>query len=286
MKASHVFALIIFAIGGVVSLNAFFIVHETAQAMVLTLGKVDRLIAEPGLHIKTPFVQNVIYYDKRILSSDSQPEEIVTKDKKRAVVDSFTRWRISDAEKFYQSVRTENTAIMRLNTIVNSNLRQQLALWGLQDIVAGERTAIMRDTLDAAREQAKELGIEIVDVRIKRVDLPQSNSQAVYRRMQAEREKEAKEIRAQGAEEAQKTRANAERKRTVLMAEANRDSQKLRGEGDAKAIKIFADAYNKDPEFFKLSRTLEAYEKSLADGETMMILDPSVNFLKKFKTAK
>lgn len=283
MTPKQIFFAIVAGVVCIVGVNALFIVKETEQAMVLTLGKIDRIIAKPGLHIKTPFVQNVVFYDKRLLSSDLQPEEIVTKDKKRAVVDSFTRWRIVDAEKFYQAVRSEAVAQTRLNTIVGSNLRQMLALWNLQDIVSGERSAIMKETLAASRVQAAPLGIMIEDVRVKRVELPEANSLAVYRRMQAEREKEAKEIRAQGAEASQRIRADAERQRTVIVAEAQRDGEKLKGEGDAVASKLYADAYTKDPQFFDLLRTLEAYETSINEG-TLMVVDPSVNFLRKFKS--
>lgn len=266
----------------VVAANSLYTVHETQQAMVLQLGQVTDVVTDPGLKFKTPFVQNVIFFDKRVLETDSKPEEIQSKDKEPMVVDSFSRWRIVDISKFYKTVRTEREARRRLDVIVNSALRQKLAQHSSTEIVSGERSKIMDDILQEARKQAEPLGIDVVDVRIKRADWPAKISRAVYERMNEERHKEAKEIRAKGEEIAKGIRATAEKERTILLAEAQRDAQKLRGEGDAESIRITAKSFGKDPAFYGFVRSLEAYEKSLSGGDTMMVLDPKVEFLKHF----
>jgi membrane protease subunit HflC len=273
--------LILLAIGLIVALNGLFTVRETEQAMVLRFGRVDRVVAEPGLHFKLPFIQQLLFFDKRIMETDSAPEELQTLNKKRVVVDSFTRWRIVDVKKFYEAVRTENTALSRLNPIVNSAIRNIVARETLEELVSGNRSRLMADIKAEASREATPFGIEIVDVRIKRADLPEANSRAVFLRMRAEREKEAKEIRAKGAEEAQIIRADAEKQRTIMLAEAERDAQKLRGEGDGEAIKITGKAFNQDRRFYSFLRSLEAYANSLNKG-TIVVLDPSVEFLETF----
>ncbi|MEC9290900.1 MAG: protease modulator HflC [Pseudomonadota bacterium] len=282
MKPIHTIGLIGLAIAVIIGMNSLFIVKETNQAMVLTLGKVDRLISEPGLKFKVPFIQNIVMFDKRILETDATPTEYVTKDKKRLLVDSFTRWQIVNARKFYESVRNENLALERINIIVNSAMRSYLGREDLVEIVSGDRAKMMQSILENARVQAEPLGVEIVDVRIKRSDLPEENSRAIYQRMRAEREKESKEIRAQGEEEAQKIRADADKQRTILLAEANRDSEKLRGEGDALSIKITGTAFNKDPEFYSFMRSLDAYRAGLKGENTYMVLDSDMSFFKQF----
>lgn len=262
----------------VLALNTFFTVRETEQVMVLALGKVDRLITTPGLHAKVPFYNQLVSFDKRILQTHADTEEVQTLDKKRVVVDSFTRWRITDAAQFYRSVRNESQAVQRIATIVNSNIRAYVASVPLHDLISGERAKVMRAILDSSRDEADPLGIRIVDVRIKRADLPTENSEAVFRRMRAERQKEAAEIRASGEEEAQKIRADAEKQRTIILAEAQRDAQKLRGEGDADAIRIGGAAFNLDPSFYKLTRSLEAYKASLKDN-SLFILDGGSAFM-------
>lgn len=258
-------------------LNSLFTVKETEQVMVVALGRVERLVTEPGLHMKMPFYHQLVVFDKRILQTHSQPEEVQTLDKKRVVVDSFTRWQIVDAGQFYKSVRNTNAAVQRIATIVNSNIRAVVASVPLHDLIAGKRAIVMGDILESTRDEAEPLGIRIVDVRIKRADLPPENSEAVFRRMQAERQKEAAEIRASGEEEAQKIRADAEKQRTILIAEAERDSARLRGEGDGQAIRIGGAAFNQDPGFYKLTRSLDAYKESLK-GSTFVI-DPGTTFL-------
>ena len=280
MKPIHMIIGILAAIGFVVLANSAFIVTETDRALVLSLGKVDRQVETPGLYFRRPFIQQLVKYDDRVLDLDSSPEEIVTKDKKRLVVDTFMRWRIDDATKFYETQRTLSRGRTQLNTIMSSATKRSLARHDAQDIISGERAKIMNNILDETRASAARFGIQVIDVRIKRADLPPENSQAVFNRMRAERNKEAKEIRAGGEEEAQKIRANAERERTILLADAEQKSQVLRGEGDAEAIKVYADAYGKSPEFYRLSRTLEAYRKSLAKSSTMLVVDPTTSFLK------
>ena len=280
MKPLHILLGLIGVAALVVLLNSVFIVSETERALVLTLGKVDTEITQPGLKFKKPFIQQVVKYDNRILEMDSQPEEVVTQDKKRLVVDSFLRWRIADAKTFYETQRTLLSARSQLAVIVSSATKRTLAREDAHSIISGERGKIMDSILQETRSEAKRLGIEVVDVRIKRADLPAENSHAVYNRMRAERNKEAKEIRATGEEEAQKIRSNAERQRTVLLAEAERKAEGLRGEGDAEAIKVFADAFGKDPDFYNLTRTLQAYRKGLAKPDTLLVLDPSVDFMK------
>lgn len=263
----------------VVLLNSVFVVREYEQAMVLQLGRVVRLVATPGLHLKVPLVEQLMFFDKRILETQSTPEEVQTLDKKRVVVDSFTRWRIKDAGQFYRAVRTETVAVQRLNTIVNSNIRSVVASLPLMELVKVRRSQVMNQILKMSAAEADALGIQIVDVRLKRADLPPENSEAVFRRMRAERQKEAREIRAEGGEAAQKVRAEAERTRTVLLAEAERDAQKLRGEGDGAAMRISGQAFGQDPGFFKLTRSLEAYKTALQPSNTLFVLDPGTDFL-------
>ena len=280
MKPIHMIFGIVAAIAIILLANSAFIVTETDRALVLSLGKVDRQVEEPGLYFRRPFIQQLVKYDDRVLDLDSNPEEIVTKDKKRLVVDTFMRWRIANAVKFYETQRSMNSGRAQLNTIMSSATKRSLARHDAQDIISGERRKIMNSILSETREEASRFGIEVVDVRIKRADLPPENSQAVFNRMRAERNKEAKEIRAGGEEEAQKIRANAERERTIMIADAENKSQVLRGTGDAEAIRIFADAFNKSPEFYRLARTLDAYRQSLAKDGAMLVLDPETDFLK------
>ncbi len=265
--------------GLVVLVNSVFVVGEYEQAMVLQFGRVVRQVATPGLHVKMPLVEQLMFFDKRILETQSTPEEVQTLDKKRVVVDSFTRWRIKDVGQFYRSVRTETVAVQRLNTIVNSNIRSVVASLPLMDMVKTRRSEVMNQILKISSAEADALGIQIVDVRLKRADLPPENSEAVFRRMRAERQKEAREIRAEGEEAAQKVRAEAERDRTNLLAEAERDAQKLRGEGDGTALRISGKSFSQDPGFFKLTRSLEAYKESMKPSNTLFVLDPGTDFL-------
>lgn len=286
MKTGSLMLLILAAIVGIIGFNALFIVKETEQALVLTLGKIDRVETDAGLHVKVPFYQQILVLDKRIMQTDSPVEEVQAGDKKRVVIDSFSRWRIVDAKKFYEKVNTIPQARIQLNNIVNSAIRRVVGRNPLNDLVSTNRAELMNTILSEARRQAEPFGIEIVDVRIKRADLPEENASAVFARMRTEREQEAKQIRAGGVEAAQKIRADAERQRTILLAEAERDAQKLRGEGDSIAIRTFADAFNKDPDFYKFVRSMEAYESSMKDDDMLLILDPTVDFMKPFTQAQ
>ena len=224
----------------------------------------------------------MVYIEKRILDFDAPPEEVITSDKKRLVVDAYARFRIKDPLRYYQAVNNEAGARSRLGNIVNSNLRRTLGRAEFLDILSGERAKLMRSIRDSVNTEVVELGLEIVDVRIKRADLPQANSQAVFRRMQAEREREAKEYRAQGDEQAQKIRSDADRQRTVLLAEAQKKAQILRGEGDAVRNRIFAEAFKKDPEFFAFYRSMQAYKKAMSGNDTTLVLSPSSEFFRYF----
>lgn len=273
---------IIIVLGGVTVFGAIFTVHETQQALVLQFGQPVKVVSDPGLNFKIPFVQNVEYMEKRILDLDAPPVEAVASDKKRLVVDAYSRFKIVDPLKFYTAVRTETTARSRLGSIVNSSLRKTLGRVELESVLSRDRSKLMREITDDVNAEATKLGIAIVDVRVKRADLPEANSQAVYRRMQAEREREAREARARGAEEAQKIRADADRQKTVLVAEANKISEIIRGEGDAIRNRVYADAFRKDEEFFVFYRSLQAYRKALKSGDTTMVLSPNSDFFRYF----
>lgn len=272
---------LLLALGALLVLwSTVFTVRQQEQAMVIALGKVVRLVNEPGMHLKIPFYYQVVFFDKRLLNSESPTEEVQTLDKERVLVDSFTRWQIVDAGAFYRNVRSVPMAVERLDTIVNSNIREAVANVKLADLVGGRRYEVMQDILKQSELEAAPMGIRIVDVRLKRADLPPENSEAVFRRMRAERQKEASQLRAEGEEEAQKIRAEAERTRTVMLAEAQRDSQKLWGEGEAEAIEITGAAFSKDPSFYRLTRSLEAYKAAFGGSNTIMVVDPSSEFMK------
>lgn len=273
-------------VGAILVLNSVFVVQETNQAMVLSLGKVDRVIAQPGLKFRVPFYQQVVMFDKRILSTSFEPEEVVTADKKRIVIDSFTRWRVKDAKTFYEAMRNEQTAKQRLNFIVNSSIREKIAAVTLQEMTTPTRDQVMASILAETNAQATRLGVEIVDVRIKRTDLPDANAQSVFNRMRAERDKEAKEIRAKGEEEAQKIRATADKDRTIILADAKKEADTLRGQGDGEAGKIYAKAYSQDPNFYGFLRTLEAYRSALARPDKTLLLDPSIDFFRTMKSGQ
>jgi len=263
--------------------SSLFTVHQAQQVIVLQFGDPKRVINEPGLNIKIPFVQNVETLDKRILNYDGPAEEIIAADQKRLVVDTFTRYRIVDPLKFFISVQTQAVAETRLGPIVNSSLRRVLGEVPLSSVLTVERPALMAEITRLVGQQTENLGIEVVDVRIKRADLPSENSQAIFRRMQREREREAAEFRAQGAEQAQRIRAIADRERVVILAQSQRDAQILRGEGDAKRNKIFADAFGQDPAFFSFYRSMLAYQNTLASDDTSMVLSPKSEFFRYFQ---
>ena len=266
----------------VVVFQSLFIVQEISQAIVLQFGDPKKIVTKAGLNFKLPFIQNVVYLDKRILNLDNDPEEVIAADQKRLIVDAFARFKIIDPLKFYISVGNERVARSRLSTIINSRIRGVLGTQELATLLSTDRARQMQLIQSQVNEEAKNFGIEIVDVRIKRADLPQANSDAIYKRMQTEREREAKEFRAQGAEIAQKIRSTADKDVTVLLAEANKKSEIMKGEGDGLRNKIFADAFGKDPQFFGFYRAMQAYEKALIGGETSLVLSPDSEFFKFF----
>ncbi len=265
---------------------SIFIVKEINQAIVLQFGDPKRILMKPGLNFKIPFIQNVVFLDKRILNLDAPPAEVIASDQKRLIVDAFARFKIIDPLKFYISVGNERVARSRLSTIINSRIRSVLGTQRLQTLLSEERTKQMSLIQDGVNNEAEKFGIEIVDVRIKRADLPPANSDAIYRRMQTEREREAKEFRAKGAEMAITITSTADKEVTVILADAEKRSQILKGEGDGQRNKIFADAFGQDPEFFAFYRAMQAYETALIGGETSLILSPDSEFFKFFGNIK
>lgn len=277
--------------------SSVYTVSQVEQALVLRFGKPVRVVQDPGMHLKLPlFFENVEFYDLRLLDFDAESKEVIAADQKRLIVDAFIRYRITDPLKFKQTVANERTMRSRLNSILESSLRQVIGGIPLSAVVSEQRSAVMQRIKELVNAQAAggELGengeilpgasggfgIEVVDVRIMRADLPQANSESIYRRMQTEREREAKEFRAKGAEDAQKIRSQAEKERTILIAEARKQAEILRGEGDAEAIRVLARATGQDAEFYGFYRTLQAYRKSLAPADTTLILTPGTGFLR------
>jgi modulator of FtsH protease HflC len=276
------FVLILLGLLAVAAYLTLFTVHQTQQALVLEFGKPKRLITQPGLHYKIPFIQNVEYFDKRLLDLDSSPQEVIASDQKRLVVDAFARWRITDPLLFFQSVGDERGARLRLGAFLEASLRRVLGSSSFEAVVRDKRQALMEDITRQVNTEAKGLGIIVADVRIKRADLPEANSQAIYRRMQTERQRQASEIRAQGEEASRRIRANADRQVTVLKAEATGESERIRGDGDAEKNRVFADAFNQDPDFFAFYRSMQAYEGALKAGDTRLLLSPDSEFFQYF----
>ena len=263
----------------IIASRTFYAVSETEQAVVTQLGRPVRLVNTPGLHGKVPFVQQLTVFEKRLLDYDSAPALVITRDKKNLIVDNYAKWYIGDPLKFLQTVQSEAGAQARLDDIIYSKVREQLGLHDLADVIGTQRTPIMRAVTEASNDAAAAYGIRVIDVRIKRADLPQENAQAVYGRMRTEREREAKRYRSEGQEEALKIRAETDKQRTIMLAEAYEQEQAIRGEGDAHAIRIYAQAFQQDADFFAFVRTLEAYRKSLK-GKTTLVLPPQMEFLK------
>ena len=267
---------------GLVVYQSLFVVQEINQAIVLQFGDPKKIITKPGLNYKIPFIQNVVYLDRRVLNLDNPPEEVIAADQKRLIVDAFARFKIVDPLKFYISVGNERVARSRLATIINSRIRSVLGTQELATLLSTDRAVHMGSIQNDVNTEAENFGITIVDVRIKRADLPQANSEAIFKRMQTEREREAKEFRAQGAEMAAKITSTADKEVTVILANANKQSEIMRGEGDGKRNKIFADAFGRDPQFFGFYRAMQSYEKALIGGDTSMILSPDSDFFKFF----
>lgn len=267
----------------ITAFSSAFTVNQTQQALVLQFGEPKRTIQEPGLSFKVPFIQDVEYYERRVLSLIPQGAvEVILADQKRLQVDAYARYRIEDPLLFFQTVRNERGARERLESIIDSSVRRVLGSETLASILTGEREAINGNIRDEVNQSVQSLGIEIIDVRLRRADYPQATSQNIFNRMKSEREREAKEFRATGEEEAQKIRADAEKTRTVIVAEARRESQEIRGEGDGEAIRIYAESFGRDPEFFSFYRSMEAYRSSMAEQGTSMILSPNSSFFRYF----
>jgi membrane protease subunit HflC len=281
-KSRFAFIAILFAALMAVYSSAF-TVDQTQQALVLQLGEPKRTIQEPGLAFKIPFIQDVTYYEKRVLSLIPQEaEEVILADQKRLKVDAFARYQISDPLLFYQTVRNETGARGRLEAIIDSSVRRALGRETLASILTGQRNDITRSIGEEVNASVSSLGIQIIDVRLRRADYPEATSQNIFNRMKSEREREAKEFRATGEEEAQKIRSAAEKTRTVIISEAQRVAQETRGAGDSNAIRIYADSFGKDPDFFSFYRSMEAYQKSLSKSGTSMVLSPDSAFFRFF----
>jgi membrane protease subunit HflC len=277
---------VVVAVAVALGYTSLFYVHQTEQALVLRFGEPIRApITQAGLQYKVPFVDTVVFIDKRILDLDNPVQEVIASDQKRLVVDAFARYRVTDPLRFYQAVGTIEGAQSRLATVLNSSLRRVLGESTFIHVVRDERANLMARIREQVNREAQNFGIDVVDVRIRRADLPDANSQAIYQRMQTERQQEAAEFRARGAEQAQRIRARSDRDVTVLLAEANSKSEQVRGEGDGERNKIFAEAYGRDADFFSFYRTMQAYEAGLKQGETRLLLAPDSDFLRYFNDA-
>lgn len=267
-------------------LNAFYTVDQRELAVEFRFGQIIRTDIEPGLHWKWPLIDRVRFFEGRILTLDNQPERFLTVEKKNLMVDFFVKWRIFDVARFYRATAgSEQIAVNRLSEIIKNGLRDEFGKRTLQEVVSGERSEIMQDATSNANKMVKDFGVTIVDVRVKRIDLPDAVSGKVFERMEAERAQAASKIRAEGSQDAEQTRADADRQRTVILANAYAEAQKLRGEGDATASEIYAKAYEKDPSFFAFYRSLDAYKQALPGKGDILVLDPDSEFFKYFNSA-
>ncbi|MEM6762392.1 MAG: protease modulator HflC [Pseudomonadota bacterium] len=276
-------AIAVIVVGGIIiALNSFFIVNPTQQALVLQFGEVRQAIRDPGLNAKIPIVQDVLFLDKRVLDLNIPEQEIIAADQKRLVVDAFMRYRIANPVRFYQTVNNVREGAVRLSTFATSSLRAVLADATFQSIVRDDRAELTRRISEVVATPARDIGVEVIDVKIRRADLPETNSEAIFARMETERVQEATQIRAQGREAAQRVRAAADRTATVLRAEAQREAEQIRGQGDGQANAIFASAYSADPNFFAFYRAMQAYEQALASNDTRLVLSPDADFFRYF----
>ncbi|PPR42804.1 MAG: Modulator of FtsH protease HflC [Alphaproteobacteria bacterium MarineAlpha6_Bin2] len=268
----------------IIFFNALFIVRQTQQTLILQFGDPIRIIQKPGLNIKIPLIQTAIYYDVRILEFDAEVEEVILSDQKRLLVDAFIRYKIVDPLKFYQAVGNENGFKARVTGLLSGSLRRVMGGDPLEVVLSQDRTSLMEKIQEGINLEAVNFGVSIVDVRIKRADLPKANSEAIFGRMRAEREKEARQFRAEGAEESQKIKAKAEKNKVIIVAEAKKKSQIIKGLGDEEAVRIYANAFNKDKEFFAFYRSMEAYKQAFLEGEDdpTLILSPDSDFFKYF----
>jgi modulator of FtsH protease HflC len=285
MKSQTVLAIIVVLF--LLVSSSLYIVDQRQKAIVFQLGEVVSVKESPGLYFKIPMVQNVRFFDSRILTMDAEePDRFITSEKKNVLVDLFVKWRIVDVKQYYISVRgDESLARVRLAQTVNSSLRDEFGNRTVHEVVSGQRDKIMEIMRQKADSDARNIGVEVVDVRLKRVDLPKEVSESVYRRMEAERKRVANELRSTGFADSEKIRSNADRQREVIMAKAYRDAQKTKGEGDAKATEIYAEAFQKNPEFYSFYRSLEAYKQSFRNKSDMMVLEPNSEFFKYLKSS-
>ena len=285
MKASRI-SIIVLGLLGLIAYLSIFTVFEIKNAIVLQFGDPKRVIMEPGLNFKIPFVQNVVFIDNRILDIDAPPAEVIASDQKRLIVDAYVKFKIIDVLDFYKTLGNENVARSRISAIVNSRIRSVLGERPLAAVLSEDRANLMKEITALVETEVNAFGISIVDVRIKRADLPEANSEAIFRRMQTEREREAKEFRAQGAEIAQRIRSTADKDVTIIKSQAEKKANIVRGEGDGEANRVFAEAFNTDPEFFAFFRAMQAYAEGLQNSDTTMILSPDSEFFKFFGNIK
>lgn len=280
MKSKNIFIIIACLIALVFAFDTFFVVNQTEQAVVFQFGKPKRVVKDAGLKIKVPFLENVIHFDNRLQEINTEDKEVIASDQKRLIINAFVKYKIVDPILYYTRVRDEYGFENKFSTILDSSLRQVIGEVPLNSLLSEKRVDVMEKIQDVVDAKAKQFGVEIVDVRITRSDLPQANSNAIYKRMQTDREREAREIRAEGEEMAQKIRANTDKEKTFLLAEARKQAEVIMGEGEATANKIYSKSYSKDPEFYEFYRTMQAYKNSLNNGKSKLILSPNSEFLK------
>ncbi len=287
MSGKSMLGVVFVAIIGALAFSSAYLVDEREKAIVFKFGEIIRSDVQPGLHWKVPFINNVRFFDARVQTMDADPESYLTQEKKNLIVDSFVKWRVKDVHQYYTRLQgSKLNARSRLSQRVNDSLRQQFGKRSVQEVISGDRKMIMETVRKEMNEEAATLGIEVIDVRLKRVDLDTTISERVYQRMAAERQRVAKELRAQGEEVAEKIRADADRQRLILLADAERDAEVLRGEGDAIATAAYADAFGRDTEFYNFYRSLNAYRGSFSSKQDLMIIDPSSEFFKYFKQSE
>lgn len=283
MRAFFAFILAVIGVGAVVLYSSAFIVHQNEQALVLRFGKAQPAITQPGLHWKMPFIDTVEKFDKRILDLDTTEQEVTASDQQRLIVDAYARYRIVDLLKFYQNVHDEDRVREVVGPLIESEIRRVLGSATLQEVVKDKRESLMKQIADQVNAEGRDYGLEVVDVRIKRADLPQENLVKVYDRMRADRVREATELRAQGEAESNRVRANADKDVTIIKATATQKSDEIRGDGEAKRSRIFAAAFGQDPDFFRFYRSMQAYTTALKPGDTRMLLSPNSEFFRYFE---
>ena len=286
MNNKIIFPIIAIIIVIIFLANMLFVVEQTEQAVIFQFGQPVKVIKEPGLNVKMPFIQNVLHFDSRLQEINTEDKEVIAYDQKRLIINAFVKYKIVDPVLYYTTVRDENGFNNKFSTILDSSLRQVIGEVPLNSLLSEKRSDVMEKIQDVVSAKAKDFGVEVIDVRITRSDLPEANSVAIYKRMQTDREREAKEIRAEGDETAQKIRANADKEKTFLIADAKKKAEAIMGEGEAEANKIYSKAYSKDPTFFEFYRTMNAYKKSLNNNNTKIILSPNNEFLKGLNSFK